>query len=531
MWTYKLITVAYLPNFTVMGWIAFFLGTIGWHIGMYGMFKKAGISPWKALVPLYNTWCIIQKSNVRRVWFYLQLIPIAGQVVTIWLTIHFVMQFGRFSLGYHALTVFFPFVYFPYLGFSKKEVWMGPAATLHYRKTVLREWADAAAFAVVAATLIRTFVFEAYAIPSGSMEKTLLVNDYLFVNKMAYGARIPTTPLGFPFVHNTMPFSQTTPSYSTLLQLDYRRLPGMQKIKRNDVVVFNLPQGDTIVNLPGFGSARPYYQLVREQGREAVFYQYGGHLLVHPFDKADNYIKRCVAVAGDTLEVRDGLVYINNRKADNPQFTQQTFVVKTNGTQINFENLLAAHNIEIRDDGEGEEREQYQQQLQENFANSHEYIMALTESDAATIRTLPNVTAVERYVIPVNPVMSRVEIFPYDSAKQWNEDHYGPLYIPAKGTTVGLTPNNLSIYRRLITVYEGHSLDEVNGEIIIDGKAATSYTFIYNYYWMMGDNRHNSQDSRFWGFVPETHIVGKASFTMFSWYKGVRWERVLRSIQ
>ncbi len=514
-----------------MGWIVFLLGGIGWHIGMYGMFKKAGIAPWKALVPFYNTWCIIQKSNIRRVWFYLQLIPIAGQVVTIWLTIHFVMQFGRFSLAHHALTVFFPFVYFPYLGFSKNETWRGPTATLHYRKTVLREWADAAAFAVVAATLIRTFVFEAYAIPSGSMEKTLLVNDYLFVNKMSYGARIPTTPLGFPFVHNTMPFSQTTPSYSTLLQLSYRRLPGMQKIKRNDVVVFNLPQGDTIVNLPGFGSARTYYQLVREQGREAVLGQYGGNIWVHPFDKADNYIKRCVAVAGDTLEVRDGLVYINGHKGDNPQFTQQTFVVKTNGTPIDFDNLLTNYHIEIRDDGEGEEREQYQQQLQESFANSHEYVLALTQNDAATIQKLPNVTSVQRYVIPVNPVMSRVEIFPYDSAKQWNEDHYGPLYIPAKGATVALNKENISVYRRLITVYEGHRLYEENGQFTIDGKPAPTYTFKYNYYWMMGDNRHNSQDSRFWGFVPETHIVGKASFTMFSWYKGVRWERMLRSIQ
>jgi signal peptidase I len=157
--------------------------------------------------------------------------------------------------------------------------------------------------------------------------------------------------------------------------------------------------------------------------------------------------------------------------------------------------------------------------------------LALTQNDVATIQKLPNVTSVQRYVIPVNPVMSRVEIFPYDSAKQWNEDHYGPLFIPAKEATVALTRENISMYRRLITVYEGHRLDEQNGQYIIDGKPAPTYTFKYNYYWMMGDNRHNSQDSRFWGFVPETHSVGKASFNMFSWYKGVRWERMLRGIK
>jgi signal peptidase I len=252
---------------------------------------------------------------------------------------------------------------------------------------------------------------------------------------------------------------------------------------------------------------------------------------VHPFDKADNYIKRCIAIAGDTLEVRDGLVYVNNKKVDNPAYIQQTYIVRTNGTRLDFEDLEKTYHIEIRDDGEGEERDKYQEELQQGFAADSGYIVALTESDAATIRKFPNVKSVERYVIPINAVMSRVQIFPYDSAHAWNEDHYGPLYIPAAGATVALTQNNISIYRRLITIYEGHTLDEQNGQFIIDGKPATQYTFKYNYYWMMGDNRHNSQDSRFWGFVPEPYVVGKASLTMFSWYKGVRWGRMLRSIK
>ncbi len=202
-----------------MGWIIFIIGIIGWHIGMYGMFKKAGIEPWKALIPLYNTWIIVNKTNIRKIWFWIQFIPIAGQFITIWITIIFVMHFGRFSLLHHTQQYLLPFIYFPYLGFSKNERYVGHEVVKRYQKGPVREWIDAAVFAVVAATIIRTFVFEAYTIPTESMEKTLLVNDFLFVNKMTYGPRIPQTPLSFPFVHNIMPFSTTTPSYTKLVQL------------------------------------------------------------------------------------------------------------------------------------------------------------------------------------------------------------------------------------------------------------------------------------------------------------------------
>ncbi len=224
-----------------MGWIIFIIGTIGWHIGMYGMFKKAGIAPWKALIPFYNTWCIVNKTNIRKIWFWLQFIPIAGQFITIWITIIFVMHFGRFSLLSHMATVFFPFIYFPYLGFSAKEKYAGHEVVKRYQKGATREWIDAAVFAIVAATIIRTFVFEAYTIPTESMEKTLLVNDFLFVNKMSYGPRIPQTPVSFPFVHNIMPFSTTTPSYTKLVQLPYKGYRALQVLKEMDVVVFNFP--------------------------------------------------------------------------------------------------------------------------------------------------------------------------------------------------------------------------------------------------------------------------------------------------
>ncbi len=209
-----------------MGWIIFIVYIIGWHIGLYGMFRKSGITPWKALIPLYNTWLIVNQCNIRRIWFWLQLIPIAGQFITLWITIIYVMHFGKMTVIDHTLAVFVPFIYLPYLGFSEQVRWGGGEVYKRYKKPASREWIDAGVFAIVAATIIRTFVFEAYVIPTESMEKTLLVNDLLFVSKMSYGPRIPTTPISFPFVHNTMPYSITTPSYVKWVKLPYKRLPG-----------------------------------------------------------------------------------------------------------------------------------------------------------------------------------------------------------------------------------------------------------------------------------------------------------------
>ena len=213
-----------------MGLFLLVIGIIGWHVGMYGLFKKAGINPILAFVPLYNTWLIVDKCNIKKFWFWLQLIPIAGQFITIWITIIFVMHFKRFSFWDHTLVIFLPFIYFPYLGFNKEDKWYGHEVVAAYKKPSSREWIDAGVFAVVAATLIRTFVFEAYVIPTGSMERTLLINDFLFVSKMSYGPRIPITPISVPFMHNNFPWSVTTPSYTKALQLPYKRLPGFQQV-------------------------------------------------------------------------------------------------------------------------------------------------------------------------------------------------------------------------------------------------------------------------------------------------------------
>src|SRR6186713_3274853 len=222
-----------------IGWIIFIVATIGWHVGLYGMFKKANIEGWKAFIPFYNTWCMVEKMELKKIWFFLQFIPIAGQFITIWITIKFVEHFGRFGFWHHAATVLVPFIYFPYLGFSSNERYAGKKVVDNYKKSGAREWIDAAAFAIVAATLIRTFVFEAYTIPTPSMEKTLLVNDFLFVSKFSYGPRIPNTPLAVPFVHHTLPITNTK-SYTEIISLPYKRWFATD-VQRNDVVVFNFP--------------------------------------------------------------------------------------------------------------------------------------------------------------------------------------------------------------------------------------------------------------------------------------------------
>src|SRR4051812_20209620 len=311
-----------------IGWIIFIIGALGWHIGMYGMFVKAGIPGWKALVPFYNTWCIVEKINLKKWWFFFQLIPIAGQFVTIWITIKFVEHFGRFGFWHHALTVFLPFIYFPYLGFSKNERYAGELVVKNYHKSAAREWIDAAAFAVVAATLIRTFIFEAYTIPTPSMEKTLLVNDFLFVSKSAYGPRIPNTPLAMPFVHHTIPGIEAK-SYSEWVKIPYTRwFP--REIKRNDAVVFNFPANDTLINdEENFGSKKTYYQEIREIGRDKVWQNYGDLIITRPVDKQENFIKRCVAIAGEKIEIKNTVLYINGVEQPFPAESELFYHVQT----------------------------------------------------------------------------------------------------------------------------------------------------------------------------------------------------------
>lgn len=379
------------------------------------------------------------------------------------------------------------------------------------KKSTAREWLDAAVFAIIAATIIRTFFIEAYTIPTGSMEGSLLVNDYLFVSKMSYGPRVPMTPLAVPLVHNTMPVTGGK-SYSDAVQWKYRRWWGFGDVERNDVVVFNFPDGDTVMKE---SPNEDYYGKVREMGRDAVWATYT--IETRPIDKKDNYIKRCVGIPGDVLELKSSVLYVNGQQAPLYLHSKLLYQVATNNTPLDPD-VLEENDVEVAG------------------GNGNMYLLFIENEKVDVIRKLPNVTQLQLFAkAPGDVGTIREWTFPQDTANfKWNVDNFGPMTIPKKGTTVQITPQNIALYRRIIKVYEKNNLEENANGLFIDGKPLTSYTFKMDYYWMMGDNRHNSLDSRFWGFVPEDHIVGKASFVWLSYKDNLlhpRWGRLLRGVK
>ncbi len=383
------------------------------------------------------------------------------------------------------------------------------------KKSAGREWFDAIIFAVIAATLIRGLFIEAYTIPTGSMEKSLLIGDFLFVSKVNYGARLPITPVAFPFAHHTMPLTGTK-AYWDGIQLDYRRLPGFSEVKRGDVVVFNYPEGDTVV-LETQSSAS-YYDLVRQMDRSVVRSNPGYTIVHRPVDKQENYIKRCVAVAGDTIRIINAQVYINGKASETPHFGQTNYYVKTNGEPFNPERF-----------------EEMGIDYKESQISAYDYSFTLTAEQAEDMKKWANVKEIHSQIRAIDDYSNSV--FPHDPKYKWNEDNFGPLIIPKKGWTVKLDSTTLPIYMRAISLYENNKFEQKGSDIFINGKKTDSYTFKMNYYWMMGDNRHNSLDSRFWGFVPEDHVVGKALFVWMSWddnatfFSKIRWSRIFMGIK
>ena len=367
------------------------------------------------------------------------------------------------------------------------------------------EWLDAIIFAVIFVTFVNIFFFQAFKIPSSSMERTLYTGDHLFVSKLAYGPRVPQTPLTIPFTHNQI-FGKE--SYSTLIQNDYRRLKGFRDVRRGDCVVFGFPNGDTVLKK---APVEDYHALVRLLGKDKVASL--GEYVVRPVDKKDHYVKRCVALPGDTLEIKDGMVWINGRKEEVEPGIQLSYKVVTNGQRINSKTVeqLGLNPSEIYFD-----------------SSLPGYpAMILTAEMLEKVKELPNVVNVSDNLERDAASVSR-EIFPFTEDSGWTRDFFGPLWIPAKGATVKITVDNLPLYERIITAYEHSDLQQA----LEDGE----YTFKQDYYFMMGDNRHNSLDSRYWGFVPEDHIVGRPALIWLSTDKGksfpnnIRWRRFLKFV-
>lgn len=366
------------------------------------------------------------------------------------------------------------------------------------KKSALREWLESIVVAGGAAMLIRIFLIEAFMIPTPSMERSLMVGDFLFVSKLHYGARMPMVPLSIPFLHNSLPFTEV-PSFVDWVTLPYTRLPGFSSVQRGDVIVFNFPAEDQLPNRPGLGP------------------------LEVPSVK-ENYIKRCVAIPGDSIRVVRGDVVVNGEAQPKLPTMKDEYRALTTGEGFRPK---AIERMGLRPVHEDFTRGAIGYPEIESAGGDY-YRMDITADEAAKFKAFDNVKQFERVLMPEGLALR--DVYPGDTTLHWNIDAYGPLWVPKKGATIPLTPENISRYRRVIEAYEGHSLRVEGSSVTLDGQPATTYTFAMDYYFVMGDNRHRSQDSRIWGFVPEDHLVGKPLFVLFSWSGGPRWDRFFKGI-
>ena len=456
-----------------------------------------------------------------------------------------------------------PFIYDVYI--TKKIRWQWWKDSLNPVVRGVMSWVDAIVFALVAVYFINLFFFQNYVIPSSSLEKSLLTGDYLFVSKMSYGPRIPQTPLTMPLTQHTLPFFNCK-SYIEWPHWDYRRVKGFGNVQLNDIVVFNFPAGDTICSAPQY-QAHDYYQICYGRGYQLnpydvnpdslsaadrmryfdIIYTLGrdfvssntadyGVIDTRPVDRRENYVKRCVGLPGQTLEIRDRIIYLDGKVNKEPDNVQYQYTVTFKQEAHLTDEFLLANGITFEDLGAAyPEQKQLMRRLLDDYGYipvDKELTMPMTKSTVEAFRGMKDFV---ESVDVVNKDDSS-DIYPLNGNKHWTCDNYGPIWIPQKGKSIRLTLDNIAVYERPIRVYEGNDLEIRDGHIYINGKEAAEYTFRMDYYWMMGDNRHNSADSRYWGFVPEDHIVGKPIFIWWSsdpdrnFFSGIRWNRLFRFV-
>lgn len=482
-------------------------------LGTWKLYKKAGRKSWEAFVPVYNAVILMKIINRSPWWTILLFIPIVNLIMFPVIWVETARSFGKNMPLDTALAVLSLGFYNYYLNYVSDVNYIENRSI--HPKSASGEWTSSILFAIVAATLVHAYFIQPFIIPSSSLEKSLLTGDFLFVSKFHYGARFPMTTVAAPMVHDTIPllkiksylfndnYEKRNSSLVNKLQLPYMRLPGFETIKRNEIVVFNQP-ADTLLDMNNFRPDRNYYK---------------------PIDKKTNLVKRCVAIAGDTLEVREGYVYINGKKNELPdrahlQFSYEVQLKPGKGFGRNIiDQLVSRYDIT---DG--------------IYPTPDNRIIVPAASDRA-VQMFKNHPSVAKLIkkIETKGEWDR-NIFPHNERYKWNRDFFGPLYIPEKGKTIALTKENLPLYKRLISEYERNELRVEGDDIYINNKLVNSYTFKQNYYWMMGDNRHNSIDARAWGFVPFNHVFGKPVFVWMSWdsnkkgFNKIRTDRVFTTV-
>ena len=531
---------------TFIEWFIFFLVIQVIHFaGTWKLYLRANRKAWEAAIPIYNAVILMKIIKRPKWWVILLFIPVINQLMFPIVWIETARSFGFNKRKDTALVLLTLGFYLFFINYATNSTYKLNRSLKP--RTALGEWVSSIAFAIIAATLVHTYVMQPYTIPTSSLEKTLLVGDYLFVSKFHYGARVPTTTIATPMLHDSIPTAivseKNTKSYLNKPLLPYLRIPGFQKIKRNDIVVFNWPV-DTLVHWMDPSKGTDF----------------------KPLDKKTNYVKRCVGIAGDTLEVRDGYVYINGKQNILPdraklQFYNKVYSKKGLSTQkllrytdkeferkfiINFSSQsqfekvirYAVNNPKKIKDNEfiiTTSDEGVPQWIINGYRLDIKEISTkirkanITDEIAAKLRKDSEVDSVVKVINPRGNKGNNM--FPQATNLSWNTDNYGPIYIPKKGTTVPLNMNSIPFYERIIDDYENNQLEVIGEHIFVNGKKSTSYTFKQDYYWMMGDNRQNSLDARSWGYVPFDHVVGKPVLIWFSINEGkIRWERLFTTV-